>query len=116
MNMYKLINILSNYFQYNFEIICDNKKYKEGKLILISDKEFYIKFNYIDKKHNKTKLFEFPLPYNIIYDKKNNCIELDYTFKTLCGENYELLLSIKKIDSSPSKHLFYDKIVKIKFF
>ena len=116
MDYQSLLNIFTHYFQYNFSIKINNIIVKEGKIIFVSLKDFNIKFNYIDKKRNKMKLFEFPLPFDFIFKKDENKLILDYTINTFCNKNYDLLLDIKKIDDKKNYHQFYNKLITITFF
>jgi len=111
--IHSFIDLFSNYFQQYFQIFVGNQIYRSGKLILLSSKEFYIKFIYIDKKNNKQKHCEIPIPYNTtILDNK---IILDYTNETFCNNDKNLLLSLQTINNSYNHHAFYNKKIIIKF-
>lgn len=111
--MLKLLDILSNFFQQNFQIIINNQIYKSGKLILLSHKEFYIKLIYLDKKHNKQRTFELPLPFD--FELNNNILILDYTNNTFCNNNSNLLIELQKINNNYNHHAFYNKKIILKF-
>ncbi len=108
-----LIDQFSNFFQQYFQIIVNDQIYRTGKLILLNHKEFYLKLIYIDKKHNKQRTVEIPLPYNFLI--KNNEIILDYTNDTFCNKNEDLFLNIKKINTNYNHHPFYNKKILLKF-
>ena len=89
--------------QKNVTISCNNKIFRQGKVLLVSQKDFYITLTL--KIKGLTKKYDIPYPFKVI--KTKNLITFDYTIDTLCRDN------LNKID-------LVDQIVKrfnpIKFF
>lgn len=113
MNLFSnIIDIFSHHFQSNFEMKIDDRIIKNGKFINIQEKDCFVKLLYTDRKHDKIKSIELPVPYKITTN--NNEIIFDYTLKTLCGNNENLMLNIKKIRSS-NHSIFYNKNIVLKF-
>ena len=116
LSLLSIIKIISKYFQSNFELSCNGKIIKKGKLILLNDREIFIKFNYIDNKNSKMRVVALPIPFGFRHDEQNKIIYFDYTLKTFAEDHYDTLLNIKKLDYFQQHHMFYDQIVTLKFF
>jgi hypothetical protein len=89
-----------------------NKVFKQGKLILFYQRNFFITFVMNTAKKNKEKI-EIPIPYNVELHESDNLIYFDYRIKTLAkhAPNIEthLILYPKKI----SGNKFWDSILLI---
>ena len=108
----QLLQIFTNFFQSDFELLIDGNVYKSGKFINLSAKEFFIKFLFLDKKRNKQKHIEIPAPYK--FELNNNILTLDYTLSTLCDNNDNILIEINKVNlTNPS--VFYNKKITFVF-
>ena len=92
----------------SFEI--DKKVFKQGKIILYSQKYFYINFvlNTDKKKKEKT---DIPIPFNFEIHKEDNLIYFDYRLTTLAHNNKDVLDLINKITLNKNK--FLNKILTI---
>lgn len=96
--------------QHYIKFVCNGKKIKEGKLLLVSQKSSYICFTLLDTK-NKTKVYEIPYPFKHTYCTKKNCVLLDYTLETLCNDNTETLQCVNNIVGDKSNRLMNTNIV-----
>lgn len=66
-----------------------NKTYKEGKLILFYQKNFYLTFVMNTVKKNNEKI-EIPLPYETEIYEEDNLVYFDYRIKTLAKHAPEI--------------------------
>lgn len=93
------------------KFVCNGKKIKEGKLLLVSQKSSYICFTLLDVK-NKTKIYEIPYPFKHNYCSDKDCVIMDYTFETLCNDNTETLQCVNSmISDKPSRFLNTNVII-----
>ena len=90
-------------------ITCNNKILRQGKILLVSQKDFYITLTMLIKGNQKK--YDIPYPFKI--KKTKGLITFDYTIDTLCKENSsktDLVNTIKK-RFSPVK--FFDNNILI---
>jgi hypothetical protein len=96
-------NIL-NYLQKKIVFVCENKNYREGKLLLFAVKDFYLNFTIsCDRKERKT--YEIPFPFD--FRAKKNHLEFDYHFSNLSKGMHNILSSLKTLPI-PKKKKFYN--------
>ena len=94
----------------NFEL--KNKKFKQGKLILYYQKNFYITFILNTAKKNKEKI-ELPIPYDVEIHEDENLIYLDYRIKTLAKYAPEIEKNMIQYKNKLKKNKFWDTILLI---
>lgn len=95
----------------NFEL--EGKLIKSGKLILFSQKYYYISLilNTLKKKREK---LEIPIPFNIEIDKEDNVLYFDYRISTLAKNNKQAFDLINNIPTQKNK--FLNKILSLYYF
>lgn len=98
--------------QKDITINVKNKTYKEGKLILFYQKNFYITFVMDTEKKNKEKI-EIPIPYDIEMHKEDNLIYFDYRIKTLSKYAPEIETNLIIYSKKTSGNKFWDSILLI---
>lgn len=91
-----------------FEVDC--KSFKTGRLLLFTQKYFYLSLILSTIKKKQEKL-EIPIPFNIEVHKDDNLIYFDYRLATLAHNNKEALELLQKIPAAKNK--FFDKILTI---
>lgn len=98
--------------QKNITLELKNKTYKEGKLIIFYQTNFYITFILNTVKKEKEKI-DIPIPYGVEFYDDENLIYFDYRIKSLSKHAPEietnLLLYPKKIKNNK----FWDTILLI---
>jgi S-adenosylmethionine:tRNA-ribosyltransferase-isomerase (queuine synthetase) len=105
----KLENVLKFLLQKHIVLVFNNKKYKEGRLILFKYNTFHLKLTL--KNENNNKNLEIPIPYNIIRD--NDDIVFDYRINTLSRNNkeiYDICSTLTKLGNNK----YYDSKLYIK--
>jgi hypothetical protein len=98
--------------QKDITINIKNKTYKEGKLILFYQKNFYITFVMDTEKKSKEKI-EIPIPYDIEMHKDDNLIYFDYRIKTLSKYAPEIETNLIVYPKKISGNKFWDSILFI---
>ena len=81
--------------QKNVTITCNNKILRQGKILLVSQKDFYITLTMLIK--GVQKKYDIPYPFKI--EKSKDLITFNYTVDTLCKDNQnksDLVHTIKK--------------------
>jgi hypothetical protein len=98
--------------QKDITINVKNKIYKEGKLILFYQKNFYITFVMDTEKKSKEKI-EIPIPYDIEMHKDDNLIYFDYRIKKLSKYAPEIETNLIVYPKKTSGNKFWDSILLI---
>ena len=106
----KLEEVLKNILQKKVTFEIEGKCFKTGKILLFSQKYFYISFILSTSKKKQEKL-EIPIPFNVEVHKDDNLIYFDYRLSTLAFNNKEALEALYKIPAQKNK--FYNKILTI---
>jgi len=96
-------NILS-YLQKKVVFVNENKKYKEGILLLFSVKDFYLNFT-ISCDRKERKILEIPFPFDCRFKKYH--IEFDYHISNLSKGMHNISSSLKLMPI-PRKKKFYN--------
>ena len=108
-----LEDLLKSLLQKTLSFQLDNKPFKIGKIILYTQKYFYISFIISTAKKKQEKL-DIPIPFNFKINKNKNYILLDYRIDTLAHNNKKALELIQlKINKTITKNKFFNKILKI---
>jgi hypothetical protein len=91
------------FLQRDIVISLDNKILKEGKLVLFSQKDYYLIF-YLKNSNQEQKKFELPYPFDVRLEK--NYLILDYELEALSKQDAELFYRLRSItQKSKSKYL-----------
>ena len=95
--------------QKNISIESNNKIIRQGKLLLVSQKDFYYTFTILIKGLHKK--YEIPYPFAIIKEKDQ--IIFDYRVDTLCS-NETVSNDVLSTSKSLSPNRFFNNIISIK--
>ena len=112
-NNTKLENLLKSFLQKKLSFELDNKVFKTGKILLFTQKYFYISFIINTAKKKQEKL-DIPIPFDYIINTEKNQICLDYRINILAHNNKEALSLLQNfINKNFIKNKFFNKILKI---
>jgi len=89
-----------------------NKTFKEGKLLLFYQKNFYLTFIMDTDKKNKEKI-EIPIPYGIEIHEEDDLVYFDYRLKTLSKHAPEVENYLKVYSSKKNSNKFWNTILTI---
>jgi hypothetical protein len=89
-----------------------NKTYKQGKLILFYQRNFYITFVMNTLKKDNEKI-EIPIPYEIELYEEDNLVYFDYRLKTLAKHAPEIETNIILYPKKVKNSKFWDSILLI---
>jgi len=89
-----------------------NKIYKQGKLILFYQKNFYIVF-IMDTPRKEREKIEIPIPYGVEIYEEDDLIYFDYRVKTLAKLAPEIENYLRVYPSKTSNNKFWDSILTI---
>lgn len=98
--------------QKNVTIEIKNKIYKQGKIILFQQKNFFITFVLNTVKKDKDKV-ELPIPYDVELHEDENLIYFDYRIKTLAKHAPEIETNLLIYPKKISGNKFWDSIILI---
>lgn len=102
--------VLKSLLQKNIVFELDKKTFKKGRLIIYSQKYFYITLVLHTDKKKQEKL-DIPIPFNIEIHKEDNLIYFDYRLSTLAHNDKDLIKSLQ--EGATTKNKFIDKILTI---
>jgi hypothetical protein len=105
-----LDELLKNFLQKKISFELDKKVFKTGKVILYSQKYFYITFVLATDKKKQEKI-DIPVPFNFEVHQEDNLIYFDYRVSTLAQNNKELIELMQGVVSIKNK--FLNKILTI---
>lgn len=98
--------------QKEIKIDIKNKTYKQGKLLLFYQKNFYLTFVMDTIKKTKEKV-EFPIPYGIEIHEDENLIYFDYRIKTLAKYAPDIETNLIVYPKKITGNKFWDSILLI---
>lgn len=98
--------------QRSFSIEIANKTFKEGKLLLFYQKNFYLTFIMDTTKKSKEKI-EIPIPYEVEIHEEDKLIYFDYRLKTLAKFTPEIENYLKVYSSKKNSNKFWNTILTI---
>jgi hypothetical protein len=98
--------------QKNISLEIKNKPYKQGKVVLFYQKNFYITLVMDTVKKNKEKI-ELPIPYDVEIHEDENLIYFDYRIKTLAKHAPEIETNLLVYPKKISGNKFWDSILLI---
>jgi len=90
----------------------NNKPYKQGKLILFYQKNFYLTFIMDTVKKKKEKI-EIPIPFDVEIHEDDNLVYFDYRLKTLAKHAPEIETNLKIYSSKKNSNKFWNGILTI---
>lgn len=106
---HKLTDALSNILQKDIVIRCNNKILRQGTLLLLHPKDFYITFTI--KIKGLTKTYELPYPFSIQIE--DNQLLFDYRVSTLSHNHGILSPKITQIKGKSNANKLLDQVVSI---
>ena len=89
--------------------MCNNKIIRQGRLLLVSQKDFYITFTILIK--GQTKKYDVPYPFNI--EKTSGQILFDYRIETLCSKNPKNTEFVLNLAAAYSPNKFFNNVIEI---
>lgn len=98
--------------QKNITIDIKDKTYKQGKLVLFYQRNFYLIFVMDTLKKDKEKV-EIPIPYDIEMHESDSLIYFDYRIKTLAKHAPEIETNLIIYPKKISGNKFWDSILLI---
>lgn len=96
----------------NLNLEFGNKIYKQGKLILFYQKNFFLMFIMDTKKKLKEKI-EIPIPFGVEIHEEDNLIYFDYRIKTLAKLSPDIETYLKLYTSRNVNNKFWNTILTI---
>lgn len=107
--MQDIEELIKPYLQKRVKFKLGEKVLREGKLLLLNNKDYYIVFSI--RTPQGVKSFEIPAPFNII--ASGDILTFDYKLASIYQTNLNLEVLIKTGMKSKSK--LYDKILTLEF-
>ena len=105
-----LDSLLKSILQKKVSFELDKKIFKTGKIILYSQKFFYIAF-VLNTEKKKQERIDIPVPFNFELHLEDNLIYFDYRISTLAQNNKELIDLMQYVATIKNKYL--NKILTI---
>jgi hypothetical protein len=98
-----------NYFlQRDVVFSMDNKIIKEGKLILFSQKDYYLIFH-LKNNNGEHKKYELPYPFSI--ERNSNYLTFDYKIESISKNDSELYYRLLSLNKNQVSRFFNSKIL-----
>lgn len=101
-------SVLSHFLQRDIVFSVDSKIIKEGKLILLSQKDYYLNF-YLKTSTGETKLYELPYPFDV--ELLDGYALLYYDIESITQGDVDLYHKILGLNTKSSK--LYNSIMMI---
>lgn len=98
--------------QKNITLELKNKTYKQGKLIIFYQTNFYITFILNTAKKEKEKI-DIPIPYDVEFYDDENLIYFDYRIKSLSKHAPEIETNLLVYPKKIKNNKFWDTILLI---
>lgn len=98
--------------QKNITLELKNKTYKQGKLIIFYQTNFYITFILNTAKKEKEKI-DIPIPYGVEFYDDENLIYFDYRIKSLSKHAPEIETNLLVYPKKIKNNKFWDTILLI---
>ena len=89
-----------------------NKVFKQGKLILFYQKNFYLNF-LVDTVKKKREKIEIPIPFGVELHQEDDLVYFDYRLKTLAKHAPEIENYLKVYSSKKTSNKFWNTILTI---
>jgi hypothetical protein len=98
-----------NYFlQRNVVFSLDSKIIKDGKLVLFSQKDFYLNF-FLKNPNGEQKKFELPYPFKIVREK--NYLLLKYDMASISKGDHELYYRLLCLNKKPISRYYNNDVM-----
>jgi hypothetical protein len=107
-----LENVCKFLLQKNIRIEAKDKLFKQGKVILFYQKNFYITL-VMDTQKKKNEKIEIPIPFDIEFHQKDHLVYFDYRIKTLAKFAPEIETNLIVYPKKNSKNKFWNSIILI---
>jgi hypothetical protein len=107
--IHKFSKVMGNILQKDIAIKCNNKILRQGTLLLLHPKDFYITFTI--KIKGITKKYELPYPFSI--DVEDDKLLFDYKIETLCNEHGFIEENIEEIKGDLNSNKLLNQVVVI---
>lgn len=98
--------------QKNLNLELGVKTYKQGKLILFYQKNFYLTF-VMDTAKKKNEKVEIPIPFGTEVHEEDNLVYFDYRIKTLAKHAPEIETNLIVYPARVAGNKFWDTILTI---
>ena len=98
--------------QKNISLEINNKIFKQGKLILFYQKNFYLQFTLTTVKKDKDKV-EIPIPYDVELHESDGLVYFDYRIKTLAKLAPEVENYLKVYPNKVNNNKYWNTILTI---
>ena len=98
--------------QKNITFELGNKNYKQGKLLIFQQKNFYLTF-ILDSVKKKNEKVEIPIPFDIEPHYDEGLIYFDYRLKTLSKFSPEIETYLLFYPTKVSGNKFWDTILTL---
>jgi hypothetical protein len=108
----KIEDICKFLLQKNISLELKNKQFKNGKLVIFNQKNFYINFVLENDKKTHEKI-ELPIPYDIEFYQEENLIYFDYRLKCLYKFSPEIETNLIFYPKKVAGNKFWDTILTI---
>lgn len=107
-NMTNVEIAFNDFLQRNLEFRIDGKLVKEGKLVLINQRDFYINL-YLKMDNNEKKKYEIPYPFKIY--SKDNILTLEYTISSFGTTDHNIKYRLLSLNKKTNSKLYNNKLV-----
>jgi hypothetical protein len=98
--------------QKNLTLELGKKTYKQGKMIIFYQKNFYLTFIMDTVKKQKEKV-EIPIPFDVELHEDDNLVYFDYRVKTLSKNAPEIETNLIVYPNKVAGNKFWDTILTI---
>ena len=98
----------NDFLQRNLEFRIYGKLVKEGKLVLINQRDFYINL-YLKMDNNEKKKYEIPYPFKIY--SKDNILTLEYTISSFGTTDHNIKYRLLSLNKKTNSKLYNNKLV-----
>jgi hypothetical protein len=102
-------NSIKKYLLTDIVFLLEQKKLKQGKLLLFSVRDFYCIFTLLDTQKNKKIIYEIPYPFNLNTTK--NSIEFNYTIESFAEKCKDIDIYVTAYGGKKTSKLFNKKLV-----
>jgi hypothetical protein len=99
---------LKYFLQRDIVLSLNSKILKEGKLVLFSEKDYYL-YLYLKHGNSQQKKIEIPYPFDITI--KDNYLILDYTLASISKNDSELYYRLMSLNQKNNSKFYNNKIL-----
>jgi hypothetical protein len=98
--------------QKNLTLEIKNKTYKQGKLLIFQQKNFYLTF-ILENSKSKNEKVEIPIPFDVENHMDDGLVYFDYRIKTLSKYCPEIETNLLFFPNKSKNNKFLDTILTI---